>query len=257
MAVILKSRKQIEKMRVAGAHVAEILLILRDAVKPGITTGELDAIAVRELKQRNGTSCFKNYVIHQGVPPFPAVICTSVNDEVVHGIPGKRVLKDGDIIALDFGALFDGWVGDSGLTVPVGNISPKAQHLLDVTERARAIGIEQAHPGNRLQAIGAAVQQFVESEGCSVVRHYTGHGVGSKMHEEPLVPNYVDPKMDNPLLRAGMVIAIEPMVNAGKAKTHVLDDRWTVVTSDKSLSAYFEHTVAVTDNGPEILTLPR
>ncbi len=256
MAVELKSLKQIDKMRVAGGHVAEILQILKAAVKPGITTGELDVIATRELKTRGGISCFKNYVIHPGVPPFPAVICTSVNDEVVHGIPGKRVLKEGDIVALDFGALFDGWVGDSGLTVAVGEISSKAKHLMEVTERALYIGIEQARVGNRLQDIGRAVQDYVEGEGCSIVRHYTGHGVGHKMHEEPLVPNYVDPELANPKLRAGMVFAIEPMVNAGGAATMELRDKWTVVTKDHSMSAYFEHTVAVTDDGPRIMTLP-
>ncbi len=256
MGYTLKSPRDIEKMRVAGGHVAEILLILRDAVKPGITTKALDAIAERELTQRGGTPCFKNYVIRPGVPPYPGVICTSVNDEIVHGIPGKRVLQEGDIVSLDFGASFDGWVGDSGLTVPVGQISPAAQHLMDVTERARALGIEQARPGNRLQDIGRAVQQYVESEGCSVVRHYTGHGVGRKMHEEPLVPNYVDPDMPNPKLMVGMVLAIEPMVNAGAAPTRELKDHWTVVTADHSLSAYFEHTVAITEDGPRILTLP-
>ena len=256
MAVELKSLKQIEKMRVAGGHVAEILQILKAAVKPGITTGELDAIAAKELKRRGGISCFKNYVIHPGVPPFPAVICTSVNDEVVHGIPGKRALREGDIVALDFGALFDGWVGDSGITVAVGEISTRAKHLMDVTERALYIGIEQARVGNRLQAIGRAVQDFVEGEGCSIVRHYTGHGVGHKMHEDPLIPNYVDPEMPNPPLRSGMVFAIEPMVNAGGAATNVQRDKWTVVTKDRSMSAYFEHTVAVTDDGPRIMTLP-
>lgn len=256
MPIELKSTKQIDKMRIAGGHVAEILVILGDAVHPGITTGELDAIAEAELKRRGGISCFKNYVISPGVPPYPGFICTSVNDEVVHGIPGKRTLKEGDIIALDFGALFDGWVGDSGITVAVGQISPRAQHLMDVTKKALEIGIAQAQPGNRLQEIGRAVQRYVESEGCSVVRHYTGHGVGRKMHEEPLVPNYVDAQMDNPKLRAGMVFAIEPMVNAGQAATKVLKDHWTVVTADHSMSAYFEHTVAVTEDGPRILTLP-
>ncbi len=254
MPIVLKSIRQIKQMRVAGKHVAEILAILREAVAPGVTTGELNKIAEKELEKRGGIGCFKNYVIHPGVPPFPGVICTSVNDEVVHGIPGKRVLKEGDIVALDFGAIFDGWVGDSGITVPVGAISPKAQHLLDVTQQALQIGIQQAVPGKRLQEIGRAVQKYVESEGCSVVRHYTGHGVGRKMHEEPLVPNYTDPEMANPVMRAGMVIAIEPMVNAGRPETNVLKDKWTVVTRDGSLSAYFEHTVGLTDDGPIILT---
>ena len=254
MAIILKSRRQIEQMRVAGQHVGEILAILKAAVKPGITTLDLDLIAEQELVKRGGISSFKNYIIQPGVPPFPGTICTSVNDEVVHGIPGKRVLKEGDIVALDFGAVFDGWVGDSGLTVAVGTISPQARHLMDVTEKALYIGIEQAVPGKRLQDIGRAVQKYVEAEGCSVVRHYTGHGVGRKMHEEPLVPNYEARDMIDPIMRAGMVMAIEPMVNNGKAETKILKDHWTVVTRDGSLSAYFEHTVALTDNGPEILT---
>ncbi len=256
MAIILKSASQIEKMRNAGAHVAEILQILAAAVKPGITTEELDQMAEEELRQRGGVSCFKNYVIQPGVPPYPGVICASVNDEIVHGIPGKRILKEGDIVSLDFGASFNGWVGDSGLTVPVGKISPKAQHLIDVTYKAREVGVAQAVPGNYLQDIGRAVQEYVEANGCSVVRHYTGHGVGRTMHEDPLVPNYVAKDMVNLVLKAGMVIAIEPMVNAGKAGTRVLNDRWTVVTADKSWSAYFEHTVAITESGPQILTLP-
>ncbi len=256
MAIQYKSRREIGKMHIAGAHVAEILLILRDAVRPGITTGELNAIAEAELARRGGISCFKNYVIKRSDPPFPAVICTSVNDEVVHGIPGKRALKEGDIVSLDFGATFDGWVGDSGLTVPVGEISASARHLLAVTEKARELGIAQAVVGNRVQDIGAAVQAYVEAQGCSIVRHYTGHGVGKQMHEDPLIPNYVDPQMDNPRLQPGMVFAIEPMVNAGRADTRVLKDKWTVVTADHSLSAYFEHTVAVTEQGPEIMTLP-
>jgi methionyl aminopeptidase len=254
MGINFKSRHQIEQMKIAGRHVAEILSLLIAAVKPGITTGELNTLAEKELQSRGGTSCFKGYVIHPGVPPFPGVICTSVNEEVVHGIPGKRILKEGDLVALDFGAIFEGWVGDSGLTVGVGQISPEAQHLMDVTQKALELGIAQAVPGNRLQDIGRAVQTYVESEGCSIVRHYTGHGVGRKMHEEPLVPNYVDRSMDNPVLRAGMVIAIEPMVNAGKPETIVLKDKWTVATKDHSLSAYFEHTVAITEDGPEILT---
>jgi len=254
MSIILKSTRNIEQMKLAGAHVAEILAILRSHVAPGISTGELNAIAEAEIKRRDCISCFKNYAYSAGVPPFPGVICTSINDEVVHGIPGKRILKEGDIAALDFGAIFEGWVGDSGITVAVGKISDKAQHLMDVTEKALYIGIEQAVPGKRLQEIGRAVQQYVESQGCSVVRHFTGHGVGRQMHEEPLVPNYVASDMANPEMRPGMVIAIEPMVNAGRAETRTLKDKWTVVTQDHSLSAYFEHTVAITEHGPVILT---
>lgn len=254
MAIAYRSRTEIEGIRRAGRVVMEILAILRDAVHPGITTGELDAIAADELKKRGATSNFKGYSPAKGVPPFPGVICSSVNGEIVHGIPGKRVLKEGDIIAIDFGAIVDGWHGDSAITVPVGNISPETQRLLDVTQEALRIGIEQARAGNRVFDISRAVQRYVEGQGYSIVRQYAGHGIGRSLHEDPWVPNYVEPRQPNPLLRPGMVMCVEPMVNAGKAATRELPDHWTVVTADGSLSAHFEHTIAVTSGDPDVLT---
>ncbi len=254
MAIITKSKTEREEMRAAGALVAEILEVLTRAVRPGVTTAELDALAARELKRRGATSNFKGY--HGGLY-FPGTICASVNEEVVHGIPGPRVLKEGDIISIDFGAVYNGWNGDSATTVPVGKISSEAERLLRVTREALQQGIAQARPGNRVQDIGRAVQRYVEGAGFSVVRQYVGHGIGREMHEEPQVPNYVDEHQRNPQLLPGMVIAIEPMVNAGRAATRVLADKWTVVTADGSLSAHFEHTVAITEGEPDILTLPR
>lgn len=254
MAIITKSKTEREEMRAAGALVAEILEVLARAVRPGVTTGELDALAARELKRYGATSNFKGY--HGGLY-FPGTICASVNEEVVHGIPGSRALKEGDIISIDFGAVYKGWNGDSAITVPVGKVSSEAERLLRVTQEALQQGIARARSGNRVQDIGRAIQQHVEAAGFSVVRQYVGHGIGREMHEEPQVPNYVDEHQHNPLLRPGMVIAIEPMVNAGRAATRVLPDKWTVVTADGSLSAHFEHTVAITEGEPDILTLPR
>jgi methionyl aminopeptidase len=248
MAIIVKSRDEREKMREAGHMVAEILAKLRSAVRPGITTGGLDAIAAAELKQRGARASFLGY------HGYPASVCTSVNDEIVHGIPGKRVLKDGDIISIDFGAIYNGWHGDSAITVPVGEVSSEVKHLLKVTEDALYRGIAAARAGNRVQDIGRAVQSFVEAEGFSVVRQYGGHGVGRSMHEDPQVLNYIEPGYPNPLLRPGMVIAIEPMVTMGEKETQVLLDKWTVVTADGSYAAHFEHTVAITEGDADILT---
>jgi len=241
MAIIVKSRDEREKMREAGHMVAEILVKLRSAVRPGITTADLDAIAAAELKQRGARASFLGY------HGYPASVCTSVNDEVVHGIPGKRVLKDGDIISIDFGAIYNGWHGDSAITVPVGEVSSEVKRLLKVTEDSLYRGIAAARAGNRVQDIGRAVQSFVEAEGFSVVRQYGGHGVGRSMHEDPQVLNYIEPGYPNPLLRPGMVIAIEPMVTLGEKETQVLLDKWTVVTADGSYAAHFEHTVAITE----------
>jgi methionyl aminopeptidase len=254
MAIITKSRTEREEMRAAGALVAEILQKLRAAVRPGITTAALDALAERELKHHGATSNFKGY---HGKLYFPGTICASVNEEVVHGIPGPRVLKEGDIISIDFGALYKGWNGDSAITVPVGKISAEAERLLEVTQEALRRGIAKARVGHRVQDIGRAVQEYVEAEGMSVVRQYVGHGIGREMHEDPQVPNYVDQTQKNPVLLPGMVIAIEPMVNSGRADTKVLSDKWTVVTADGSLSAHFEHTVAITEGEPDVLTLPQ
>lgn len=254
MAIAYRSKTEIEGIRQAGQIVMEILAILREAARPGVTTGEIDAIAVQELARRGATSNFKGYSPHKGVPPFPGVICASVNDEIVHGIPGKRVLREGDILAIDFGAVLDGWHGDSAITVPIGNISPEAQRLLDVTQEALRRGIAQARAGHRVFDISRAVQTYVEGEGYSLVRQYAGHGIGRELHEDPWVPNYIEPRGANPLLRPGMVICIEPMVNIGKAATRERADHWTVVTADGSLSAHFEHTVAITNDAPEVLT---
>jgi methionyl aminopeptidase len=245
---------EIESIRRAGQVVMEILEILRAATKAGVTTGELDALAAQELKSRGATSNFKGYSPAKRVPPFPGVICASVNNEIVHGIPGKRVLKEGDIIAIDFGAIVNGWHGDSAITVPVGHVAPEAQRLLDVTREALWKGIAVARPGNRILDISRAVQQYVEAQGFSMVERYGGHGIGRELHEDPFIPNRTDERMPNPQLRPGMVICIEPMVNIGKPGTKELNDKWTVVSADGSLSAHFEHTVAVTTADPIVLT---
>lgn len=254
MAIAYRSKTELASLRRAGHVVMEILQILRAAVHPGVTTGELDALATRELAARGASSNFKGYSPRRGVPPFPGVICASVNDEIVHGIPSKRVLREGDIISLDFGAVVDGWHGDSALTVPVGTVSPAVTRLLDTTQEALRRGIAQARAGNHVFDISRAVQSYAEGEGYAIVRQYTGHGIGRALHEEPTVPNYIDPHMPNPLLRPGMVICIEPMLNEGGPATRELSDRWTVATADGHYSAHFEHMVAITDGAPDILT---
>jgi methionyl aminopeptidase len=249
MAIILKSKEEREKIRQAGHIVAEILAEMRSAVRPGITTAELDHIAVAELKRhaaRSGTLNYRGY---------PASVCTSVNDEVVHGIPGKRVLKEGDIISIDFVAVYNNWYADATVTVPVGKVVPEVQHLLKVTEDALYRGIAAARPGNRLQDISRAIQQYIEAAGFSVVRMYGGHGLGRSMHEDPQVLNYIEPGQQNPVLKPGMVIAIEPMVIMGARETRVLPDNWTVVSADGSYAAHFEHTVAITTGDADVLTL--
>jgi methionyl aminopeptidase len=254
MAIAYRSRTEIEGIRRAGQVVMEILATLRDAVRPGVTTGELDAIAAAELAKRGAASNFKGYSPRRGIPPFPGVLCSSVNEQIVHGIPGTRVLQEGDIIAIDFGAVVDGWNGDSAITVPVGRVSDQAAHLLDVTQEALRLGIARARAGKRVFDISRAIQSYVEGEGLSIVRQYAGHGIGRKLHEDPWVPNYVEPQQPNPLLRPGMVFCIEPMVTIGKPATRELPDHWTVVTADGSLSAHFEHTIAITADEPNVLT---
>jgi len=249
MAIILKSKEECEKIHATGRIVAEILAEMRSAVQPGITTADLDAIAVAGLKRRGAKSGTLKY---RG---YPASVCTSVNDEIVHGIPGKRVLEEGDIVSIDFVALYNGWYADSTVTVPVGTASSEVQLLLKVTEVALYRGIAAARAGNRLQDISRAVQQHVEAAGFSVVRMYGGHGVGTSMHEDPQVLNYIEQGQQNPVLKPGMVIAIEPMVIMGKKETRVLPDKWTVVSADGSYAAHFEHTVAITTGDAEILTL--
>jgi methionyl aminopeptidase len=248
----IKTRSEIEKMRTANRHVAEILLELREMVKPGITTRELDSYAEKAIAERGVESSFKGYDPH-GLPKYPAVLCVSVNDEIVHGIPADRELADEDIVSLDFGVSVDGFHGDSAVTVPVGEVDDDAKKLLDVTSDALSLAIEAMVPGRRLSDIGHAVQERAEAEGYSVVRVFAGHGIGRKLHEPPWIPNYGAPNR-GPRLMKGMVFAIEPMVNVGGPDVKMLDDEWTAVTADGSLSAHFEHTILVSEDGPEVLT---
>lgn len=227
--------------------VSEILGILKEHVKPGITTEDLEAMATAEARKRKAKPAFKGY--HN----YPSALCCSPNEQVVHGLPTTRPLKNGDIISLDFGILFDDFYGDAAITVAVGDVSGEAEKLMDATERSLYKGIEQAVPGGRLSDISHAIQRYVEDRGFSVVRDFVGHGIGKSLHEDPQVPNYGAPTK-GVRLKAGMVLAIEPMVNQGSHEVRVLDDNWTVVTRDGGLSAHFEHTVAITDKGPDILT---
>ncbi|MDH5661601.1 MAG: type I methionyl aminopeptidase [Elusimicrobiota bacterium] len=245
--IILKSAEEIEKMRRSGRIAARLSQKLAEKVKPGITTGELDRVASTLIKIHKARPAFL------GFRGFPASICTSVNDQIVHGIPGNYRLREGDIISLDFGVIHQGYYSDMAITLPVGDISENAQKLIAVTESALANGISQMVPGNRLYDISSAIQECAESNGFSVVRDLVGHGIGQKMHEEPQIPNF-GKRSTGPYLKAGMVFALEPMVNMGGYDIRTLDDNWTVVTADGSLSCHFEHTVAITDNGPEILT---
>jgi methionyl aminopeptidase len=245
---VLKSSQEIEKMRRSGQVVREVLELVRSRVKPGATTYDLEKAAQERLDQLGVKPAFKGY------HGFPCVLCTSVNSEVVHGIPSpKRVLKQGDIVSVDFGVVVDGYYGDAAITVPVGKVAPDAERLLKVTEASLLAGIAAVRPGATLGDVGAAVQGVVEREGFSVVRDFVGHGIGAQMHEEPQVPNFGEAGRGMKL-KAGMVIAIEPMVNAGKPDVVVLDDGWTAVAKDGSISAHFEHTVAVTADGAKILT---
>jgi methionyl aminopeptidase len=247
--IILKSPDEVAKMRVAGGIVAETIDTVLAAVEPGVSTADLDGVAEAFIRERKATPSFKGY---RG---FPASICASLNEEVVHGIPSpKRILKEGDVLSLDFGAIWDGYHADSAVTVFVGEPpSAEAEKLVRVTEEALEAGISQIRPGGRLSDISHAVQQVVEGAGFSVVREYVGHGVGRSLHEDPQIPNYGLPGR-GPELRPGLVVAVEPMVTMGDWKTRVLADDWTVVTADGSLAAHFEHTIAVTEDGREVLT---
>jgi methionyl aminopeptidase len=255
MSIIIKSEAEIAAMRQAGRIVATVLDILKTKVKPGMRTEELDVIAAKELKKLGAKASFKGYPNPKGkrYPDYPANLCVSVNDEIVHGIPGKRILKEGDIVSLDFGAIYNGFQGDAALTVGVGKISPEAKKLIEATEGALKAGISAGHAGGRLGDISAAIQEYTESRGFSVVREYTGHGIGREMHEEPQIPNIGLPG-EGPELRRGMTFALEPMVNIGDWRTREGDDHWVVLTVDGSLSAHFEHTVAVTNGKLEVLT---
>ncbi|HEU5409705.1 MAG TPA: type I methionyl aminopeptidase [Candidatus Acidoferrales bacterium] len=249
--IICRSAAELETMHRAGLIVWGALTELRQKVQPGVTTEELDELAEEYARKHKARPAFKNY------HGYPKSLCASINNEVVHGIPSaKRAVKEGDILSMDFGVEFEGYYGDAALTIPVGKIAPERERLLRVTREALERGIEQVRAGNRLSDISAAVQQWVEKNGLSVVREFVGHSIGTKMHEDLQLPNYGAPG-HGPKLQAGMVLAIEPMVNAGSPAVRVLDDKWTAVTADGGDSAHFEHTVAVTENGPWILTRPK
>jgi methionyl aminopeptidase len=246
--IVCRSKSELERMREAGRLVGEVLTALAAHVAPGVSTGDLDALAEKRILQSGATPAFKGY------HGYPASICVSINEEVIHGIPsGRRLLREGDIVSIDVGASLDGYFGDSAVTLPVGQVSETAATLLRVTEEALFKAIERVRPGGRVSDIGHAVQRHIEAYGFSVVREFVGHGIGQRMHEEPQIPNYGEPGR-GPRLTEGMVLAIEPMVNAGKAAVKVLADGWTAVTRDGSPSAHFEHTVAVTAGEPWILT---
>jgi methionyl aminopeptidase len=246
--IILKSHREIKLMAKAGAIVAKALEEVEKNIRPGITTAELDKIAEDFILSQGAFPTFKGY---QG---YPAAICTSINEEVVHGIPGLKTLKDGDIISVDIGAFIDGYNGDAARTFPVGKVSEEALDLIETTRQSFFKGIEFAKPGFRLSDISHAIQTYVEDRNYSVVKDYVGHGIGQKMHEDPQIPNFGPPNK-GPRLKAGMTLAIEPMVNMGTDQVYTLGNNWTVVTKDKSLSAHYENTIAITEKGPEILTM--
>ena len=246
--IICKSAAEIEKLRRSGRMVRQVLGEIREQAKPGITTMDLEKFVARRFKELGARSAFKGY---RG---YPCCLCASVNDEIIHGIPSdRRILQEGDILSLDTGVILDGYYGDSAITIPVGAITESAQRLLKVTEESLELALEKVRLGNRLGDVSATVQQYAEKNGYTVVKEFVGHGIGKSMHEEPQVPNYGQAG-HGPVLKEGMVFAIEPMVNAGVAGVRVLDDNWTAVTADGQLSAHFEHMVAVTKDGPDVLT---
>ena len=246
--IVLRSRREIEKLRAANRMVAGVLELIRKNVRPGISTAALDRLAEDEIVRQGARPAFKGYA------GFPATLCTSINHEIVHGIPSvKRKLKEGDIISIDVGVCLDGYYGDAAITVPVGEISPEAQRLIEVTRECLMQAVARACPGERLHTLSYSVQEHAEKHGYGVVRDFVGHGIGTELHEPPQIPNYGRPGTGL-LLKSGMVLAIEPMINQGTWKVDVLPDGWTAVTRDRKLSAHFEHTIAITDNGPEILS---
>jgi methionyl aminopeptidase len=251
MELELKSKDDVARMRRAGGIVAEALQRLQEEVRPGVTTLELDRIAEEITRKRGAVPAFKGYRVGDRV--FPASLCVSINEEVVHGIPSSRALREGDIVGLDFGVVIDGYYGDAAVTVPVGAITEQAQHLVDATREALWQGIRTIRAGSRLGDLSHAIQSYAEGAGLSVVREFVGHGIGRRLHEEPQVPNFGAPGRGR-LLREGMVLAIEPMLNLGDPGVLVKDDGWTAVTRDGSLSAHFEHSVAITPDGPMVLT---
>ncbi|MBE0658657.1 MAG: type I methionyl aminopeptidase [Bryobacteraceae bacterium] len=255
--IIRKSPAELEKMRRAGLLVHSILTEMKGLIREGVSTLDLENVAERMIRDAGAKPAFKGYYVPAAGGKYPFVLCTSVNHEVVHGMPSeKRVLKSGDIISIDTGVQLEGYFGDSAITVAVGEISEETRKLLKVTEESLELAISQMRAGNRLFDICGAVERHVVSNGFTIVRDFVGHGIGTSLHEEPQVPNYVDKRNENPRLKEGMVLAIEPMVNAGRPETKVLSDRWTAVSRDGSNSAHFEHCVAVTSNGPWVLTRP-
>jgi methionyl aminopeptidase len=255
--IVRKSQSELEKMRRSGALVHDILKKLGGMVAVGVTTWDLEMVAESMMKDAGAIPAFKGYYTPAAGTKFPYVLCTSVNDEIIHGMPSKkRAFREGDIVSIDTGLQLDGYFGDSAVTIPVGQISEENQKLLKVTKEALELAIKQCKPGNRLFDISGAVEKHVKDNGFTVVKEFVGHGIGTSLHEEPQVPNYVDRRSENPRLKEGMVLAIEPMVNAGTADCQVLADKWTAVTKDGKYSAHFEHCVAITEKGPWVLTLP-
>jgi methionyl aminopeptidase len=246
--IVLKSQAELDKMRDAGKVVAEILALLKERIRPGVTTAELDRLAEKECRKRQAKPAFKGY------GGFPYSICASPDEQVVHGFPNAQPLSEGTILSIDFGVIYRGYYGDSAFTVPVGKINKQKQHLVEITKKSLALAIEQVYCGGYLYDVARAVQSCVEAEGFSVVREFVGHGIGKGLHEEPQIPNFVPGAGRGVQLSSGMTLAIEPMVNAGSPGVKILRDGWTAVTVDGQPSAHFEHTVAVTENGPEILT---
>ncbi len=255
--IIRKTAAELEKMRRSGLLVSRILGELARMVGEGVSTYDLERVAEKMIQDAGARPAFKGYYVPAVGARYPYVLCTSVNDEVVHGMPSpKRLLKKGDVVSIDTGVELDGYYGDSAVTVPVGEVGERNRQLLAVTQEALQLAIQKVRPGNRLFDVCGAVERHVVTNGFSVVREYVGHGIGTSLHEEPQIPNYVDRKNENPRLKEGMVLAIEPMVNAGRGETRVLADGWTAATKDGSYSAHFEHCVAVTSNGPWVLTSP-
>lgn len=255
--IIRKTPAELEKMRRSGLLVWEILQKLASMVKEGVTTQDLEVVAEKMMADAGAKPAFKGYFVQSAGSKYPYVLCTSVNEEIVHGMPSaKRVLKPGDIVSIDTGVSLNGYFGDSAVTVPVGPISPELERLLAITRESLEMAIEKARPGNRLFDICGTVEKHVVANGFSVVREMVGHGIGTKLHEEPQIPNYVDRRNENPRLKEGMVLAIEPMVNLGRPEMKMQSNRWTAVTQDGKPSAHFEHSVAVTSNGPWVLTRP-
>ncbi|MFZ9010990.1 MAG: type I methionyl aminopeptidase [Anaerohalosphaeraceae bacterium] len=257
MPITLRSSREIEMLRRAGSLVAKVLSKLKEEAKPGVSTGELDSIALDMTRQAGATALFKGFPCPYMDKPFPGAICASVNEELVHGIPSKkRILKDGDILSIDFGIKLNGYCGDSAVTFGIGQIAPDRQKLLDVTQQLLDIAIQQMAPGVKWSVIAGEMEKTVKEAGFSIVKDYVGHGIGTEMHEDPKVPNFVsrDLLRDDIVLKEGIVLAVEPMVNIGKAGVRTLSDGWTVVTKDKKCSAHIEHTIAVVNGGSEVLT---